>query len=72
MIRFIIIIIPNKVSNTANRLYKFFLDIIIDCAGMYRELIDIKFEDVKLINTEAVPNELVLQIQEDMEELFLS
>ena len=54
------------------RMQVFFLDIIIDCAGMYRELIDIKFEDVKLINTEAVPNELVLQIQEDMEELFLS
>lgn len=54
------------------RMQVFFLDIIIDCAGMYRELIDIKFEAVKLINTEAVPNELVLQIQEDMEELFLS
>lgn len=51
----------------------FFLDIIIDCADMYRELIPgIKFEAVKLINTEAVPNTLVLQIQEDMEELFLS
>ena len=50
-----------------------FLDIIINCAVMYQELItDIKFEAVKLINTEAVPNELVLQIQEDMEELFLS
>ena len=50
-----------------------FLYIIINCAVMYQELItDIKFEAVKLINTEAVPNELVLQIQEDMEELFLS
>lgn len=50
-----------------------FLYIIINCAVMYQELItDIKFEAVMLINTEAVPNELVLQIQEDMEELFLS
>lgn len=50
-----------------------FLYIIINCAVMYQELItDIKFEAVKLINTEAVPNELALQIQEDMEELFLS
>jgi len=50
-----------------------FLDTINDCAYMYKEFIpDAKLEAIKLINTEAVPNELVLQIQEDMEEIFLS
>lgn len=50
-----------------------FLDIIINCAVMYQELItDIKFEAVILLNTRSIPDELIHQIQEDMEELFLS
>ncbi len=49
-----------------------FLDIIINCANMYRELIDIKFEAVKLISTEAIPIPILFQILEELEELFLS
>jgi hypothetical protein len=50
-----------------------FLDIIINCAVMYQELItDIKFEAVILLNTRLIPDELICQIQEDMEEIFLS
>ncbi len=49
-----------------------FLDIIINCANMYREFIDIKFEAVKLISTEAIPIPILFQILEELEELFLS
>lgn len=60
-------------DNIDTRMQVFFLDIIIDCANMYRELItDIKFKDVILINPRSISDELIRQIQEDMEELFLS
>jgi hypothetical protein len=50
-----------------------FLYIIIDCAEMYKELnTSVRFEAIKLLNTRSIPDELIHQIQEDMEELFLS
>ena len=50
-----------------------FLDIIINCAEMYKGLnTSVQFEAIKLLNTGSIPDELIYQIQEDMEELFLS
>ena len=50
-----------------------FLYIIIDCAEMYKELnTSVRFEAIKLLHTRSIPDELIHQIQEDMEELFLS
>ena len=65
---------PTEVDDAIDtRMQVFFLDIIIDCADMYRELIPgIKFEAVMLLNTRLIPDELICQIQEDMEEIFLS
>ena len=49
-----------------------FLDTINDCAYMYKEFIpDAKLEAIKLINTKAILDAILRQIQEELKEIIL-